>query len=316
VYGAIFSGRGCPAACTYCYKGVFGAGCRFRSADDVFKEMRFLHQNFKVTAFEFMDDAFSADLDRVERLCDLILAEPGFKIKWQCTTRLDLTRPDLLQKMKRSGCFRIFYGVESGDPDTLYRVNKHLDLEQAVQVLQWTHESGIRTIVGFMWGFPWDSPASVQASISFLKRVAPFVDEFNPLGILIPVPGTPLFEKIKDQYSLDSWWLKDRFGKLYRDNICFPYFQRRFYNDFGLLNDGFFLFSPEVKRLIRKGTQRIGRHNLFRNTPFLKALLTYIAVQLSRVLFSINPKWECAVFSYFSDLKKKPTDQSNREDPP
>jgi anaerobic magnesium-protoporphyrin IX monomethyl ester cyclase len=311
VYGAIFSGRGCPAACTYCYKGVFGAGCRLRSAQNVFDEMVHLNTTFGVTAFEFMDDAFSADPDRVNTLCDLILAKPDFNIKWQCTTRLDLTEPDLLVKMKKSGCFRIFYGVESGDPDTLFRVNKHLDIEQIVTILRWTHDAGIRTIVGFMWGFPWDSPASVRASIRFIKRLSPYVDEFNPLGLLIPVPGTRLFNDIKDHHSLDNWWLKDQFGKLYRDNVYFPYFQRRFYNDFGLLEDGFFPYPAEVKRLIKKGIRSIGTHNLFRNNPFPGAILTYMAVMVSSVLFRINPNLERSVFESLAGLKQTKKEQES-----
>jgi anaerobic magnesium-protoporphyrin IX monomethyl ester cyclase len=303
VYGAIFSGRGCPAACTYCYKGVFGPGCRFRSAENVFQEMKFLHAAYGVTAFEFMDDAFSADLNRVDQLCDLIRTEPGFDIVWQCTTRLDLTHPALLKKMKQSGCFRIFYGLESGDMDTLFRVNKQLDLDQAVDVLRWTHDLGIRSIVGFMWGFPWDSPSSVRTSIRFLKRIAPFVDEFNPLGLLIPVPGTKLFEDIKNRYSLENWWMQDRFGKLYRDNVYFPYFQRRFYNDFGLLKDGFFSYPPEVKKLIRTGTRLIGRHNLFRNKPFCSAIMIYAAVLISEFLFILHPEIEYRLFEYLNRIK-------------
>lgn len=302
-FGAIFSGRGCPAACTYCYKGVFGSGCRFRTADDVFAEMKHLHTRYGVTAFEFMDDAFSVDLDRVESLCDMILAEPDFTIRWQCTTRLDLTRPDLLRKMRDSGCFRIFYGVESGDKDTLFRVNKHLDLDQAVQVLKWTHEAGIRSIVGFMWGFPWDSPASVRASITFLKRVAPYVDEFNPLGLLIPVPGTRLYHDYSQRYGLENWWMEDRFGRLYRDNTYFPYFQRRFYNDFALLDDGFFPYPKQVKKLIRYGTHLIGRHNLFKNTLTGKAVIIFSAVMLSKLLYKVHPICEQAVFGLIGELK-------------
>ncbi|MBN1295291.1 cobalamin-dependent protein [bacterium] len=305
VYGAIFSGRGCPAACTYCYKGVFGPGCRFRSAENVFEEMLFLNRTYNVTAFEFMDDAFSADLDRVDQLCDLINRTPGLDICWQCTTRLDLTRPDLLQKMKKSGCFRIFYGLESGDQDTLFRVNKHLDLNHAIQVLEWTHTLGIRTIVGFMWGFPWDSPASVKASIRLLRTIAPFVDEFNPLGILIPVPGTRLFEDCRNRYHLDHWWIEDRFGRLYRDNVVFPYFQRRFYNDFALLNDGFFPYSPQVRRLIRKGTSFIGRHNVLRNTPLYRAIPVLGAVMLSRLLFLIHPRLEQFVFGCLTTARAR-----------
>ncbi len=305
VYGPIFSGRGCPANCAYCYKGVFGHGCRLRSAENVFSEMKHLNERYGVTAFEFMDDAFSADLERVDRLCDMILDDPDFSPNWQCTTRMDLTTRELLLKMKRAGCFRIFYGVESGDPETLDRVNKHLDLDRAERVLKWTREAGIKSIVGFMWGFPWDSPAGVRQSISYLRRIAPFTDEFNPLGILIPVPGTRIYNEYKTSCRLKNWWLENRFGHLYRSNIYFPYFQRRFYNDFSLLDDGFFPFTPEVKKMIRKGINFIGKHNLFRNEPRGRALVFYAGVLLSRGLFKLSPRLEMTVFRKLGDIKHR-----------
>ncbi len=305
VYGPIFSGRGCPAACSYCYKGVFGSGCRMRSAENVFQEMLELHDTFGVTAFEFMDDAFSADLKRVHKLCDLILDRDNFDPVWQCTTRMDLTDPDLLVKMQKAGCFRIFYGVESGDLDTLYRVNKHLDLDQAYKVLEWTRSAGIKSIVGFMWGFPWDSPSSVRASINYLKKIAPFTDEFNPLGILIPVPGTALYEKYAARFNLENWWMKDKFGMIYRSNQYFPYYQRRFYNDFSLLKDGFFPYPVSVRKMIKKGINFIGRHNLFNNSHPVRAGMVYAAVLLSKLLFAISPGAEKTFFEFMDHLRVK-----------
>jgi len=305
VFGAIFSGRGCPASCDYCYKGVFGHGCRIRTAENVFKEMKHLNKQFNVTAFEFMDDAFSADLDRVDKLCELILADPEFNPVWQCTTRLDLTTEELLKKMRLAGCFRIFYGVESGDKETLLRVNKHIDIRNAEKVLKWTRDAGIKSIVGFMWGFPWDSPSSIRASVEFIKRIASYTDEFNPLGILIPVPGTKLYQNYKDIYQLENWWLKEKYGQLYRSNAYFPYYQRRFYNDFGLLNDGFFPFPHEVKKLIEKGIHSIGRHNLFKNSNPVYASVTLMAVMLSEIIYKIHPELEQIFFNALHELKAR-----------
>ena len=305
IYGPIFSGRGCPANCQYCYKGVFGHGCRLRSAESVFQEMLHLHKTFGVNAFEFMDDAFSADLERISNLCDMILKEPDFQPVWQCTTRLDLTTPALLKKMYSAGCFRIFYGVESGDTDTLDRVNKHLDLPRAIQVLKWTREAKIKSITGFMWGFPWDSPSSLRSSLDFLRQMAPYTNEFNPLGILIPVPGTGIYNRYKDRYHLDNWWLQNRFGRLYRTNAYFPYYMRRFYNDFALIDDGFFPFPPEVKKMIRQGTRFIGRHNLYSNTAKPIAYLVHVAVITSRILFSIHPLLEQSVFGVLGEIKAR-----------
>ncbi|MBN2057014.1 cobalamin-dependent protein [bacterium] len=301
-FGPIFSGRGCPAQCTYCYKGVFGAQVRVRSAENVFAEMMFLHDRHGVTAFEFMDDTFSIFPDRVERLCDLIL-ESGLTFRWQCTTRLDFTTSDLLIKMKEAGCFRVFYGFETGDPDTLLRIRKRLDIEQAIKVLKWSHEAGIRSIVGFMFGFPWETAAQVNNTTRIIRRLRSFVDEFNPLGIMIPVPGTEIYREFSEQFGLRNWWLEDNFGRRYRTNTYYPYFRKRFYNDFSLLEDGFFPFPPDVRRAIIRGTRVIGTHNIFHNILFPKNIIVYALVHFSMLLYRISPRLEQHIFLMFDRMK-------------
>lgn len=306
-YGPIFSGRGCPARCTYCYKGVFGATVRVRSAENVYQEMLHLHQTYGTTAFEFMDDSFSVYPERVFRLCELLLlGEHNFK--WQCTTRLDFTSPALLQKMKQAGCFRVFYGFESGDKTTLKRIKKRLDVEQAVTVLKWTKQQGIRSIVGFMYGFPWETVDQVHNTTKIIKRLRPYVDEFNPLGIMIPVPGTEIYQEYALQYGLEGWWLKTRFGHRYRSNSYYPYFRKRFYNDFALLEDGFFPFPSAIRRAIISGTRVIGTHNVFSTVSFPKNLFIYLFVHISMGLYQLSPNLEQAVFTRLArgkDILKK-----------
>ncbi len=304
-YGPIFSGRGCPARCSYCYKGVFGQSIRIRSAENVLAEMLDLYRRYGTTAFEFMDDAFSVDLERVSKLCDLIRESFPVPIRWQCTTRLDFTDRNLLRKMKEAGCFRVFYGFESGDRETLRRVNKKLDIDQAIQVLKWTNQTGIRSIVGFMFGFPWETPEQVDATTRIIRRISPFVDEFNPLGIMIPVPGTAIYEEYAERFGLLDWWLKDDFGARYRSNRYYPFFRRRFYNDFALLESGFFPFPPRVRRAIVRGTRTIGVHNLFHNNSLPKALGLLGMVYLSKLLYRIHPELEKAVFDRLGALKDR-----------
>lgn len=307
-FGPIFSGRGCPGQCTYCYKGVFGSLVRVRSAKNVIAEMLELNERFGVTAFEFMDDAFSVDMERVSHLCDLILDEFPEPIRWQCTTRLDLTDRSLLLKMKRAGCFRVFYGFESGDRDTLRMVRKRLDIQQAIQVLKWTHDTGMQSIVGFMFGFPWETVTQVNHTTRIIRRISAFVDEFNPLGIMIPVPGTVIYETWSKVSGFQDWWLKDKYGNRYRSNAYFPFFRRRFYNDFSLLEDGFFPFPPHVKRAIRRGTRVIGLHNLYHNNSCLKATILLVLVLLSMTLYRIHPNLEQWLFQKFRTLRHRLAD--------
>jgi len=310
--GPIFSGRGCPARCSYCYKGVFGQTIRIRSAENVFLEMLDTYQRYGTTAFEFMDDAFSVDNRRVAELCQLILARMPVPIRWQCTTRLDLTDRNLLELMHNAGCFRVFYGFESGDRETLRRVRKKLDLDNAIQVLRWTHETGIKSIVGFMYGFPWETEEQVNNTTKIIKRISRFVNEINPLGIMVPVPGTAIYKEYADQYGFKDWWLRDEYGAKYRSNRYYPFFRRRFYNDFALLEDGFFPFPPRVRRAIIRGTRTIGWHNLRRNNNLVKALILLGVVYLSMGIYRIHPSVEQWLFSRLGQLKAIITSRSSR----
>ncbi len=304
-FGPIFSSRGCPAHCTYCYKGVFGDGIRLRSAQNVIEEMLEMYHKFNVKAFEFLDDSFSADPKRVIEICQLIKEKFPEPIKWQCTTRLDFTDKKLLEIMRSSGCFRVFYGFESGDKRTLKLVQKKIDVEQAVQVLNWTKQVGIKSIVGFMYGFPWETVEHVNNTTKIIKRLRRYVDEFNKVGILVPVPGTKLYNDYKDSYNLENWWLKDSYGKRYRQNIYYPYFRRNFYNDFALLEDGFFQFPKKVKKAIKKGIRTIGTHNIFHNNPLPIALILITMVYISKFLYAINPKLEEKIFFFLRKIKYK-----------
>lgn len=305
-HGGMFTSRGCPATCTYCNLSVYGRRVRVRSAQDIFNEMKFLKQNYGVTAFEYLDDTFSAKFARIEELCHLIINDDEMRgIKWQANTRLDFANQDLLELMARSGCFRLFWGLESGDEATLKKVAKKQEVDKAVQTLTWAHEVGIKSICGMMFAFPWDTPQNTMNTVELIRRLEDVVEEFNPLGLLVPVPGTPIYDEYCAKGELKEWWLSDNFGHLYRSNTYFPFFRRRFYNDFALLEDGFFEFDAATKKTIYYATNVIGWHNITRNNPPYKAAALLAAVYVSKVLYAIHPTLEGIVFDKISKLKRK-----------
>ena len=57
----------------------------------------------KANIVVFTDDLFTFDMDRVEQICDLILAR-GIRKKYLINARLEIARrPDVLRKMERAG---------------------------------------------------------------------------------------------------------------------------------------------------------------------------------------------------------------------
>ena len=93
-------------------------------------------EKFNVKNIFFEDDNLTLDLARFEAVCDGLI-EKKIKIGWETPNgvRADCLNLNLLEKMKKSGCQSVFFGVESGDQQILNNVIcKSLDLNRVVEV--------------------------------------------------------------------------------------------------------------------------------------------------------------------------------------
>jgi anaerobic magnesium-protoporphyrin IX monomethyl ester cyclase len=119
-YGMIQSARGCPYQCNYCVKS-YGSKLTELTPERIIGEMREWKRLFGVRSIRFIDDTFTINRRRVLEICDRI-AEADLGVSWACLSRTDNLDCELLIAMKRSGCVRIYFGMESGSQ----RMLRHL----------------------------------------------------------------------------------------------------------------------------------------------------------------------------------------------
>jgi radical SAM superfamily enzyme YgiQ (UPF0313 family) len=93
--------------------------------------------------------------------------------------------------MKAAGCWRIFYGVESGTQELLDTIEKGENLEQIEEAFRLTKKVGIQVEGSFMLGLPGETPETIKRTINFAKKLGP---EFAAFCMTIPFPGTKLYE--------------------------------------------------------------------------------------------------------------------------
>jgi len=188
----LLTSRGCPYSCAYCYKGVFGKQYRVRSAESVLSEIRSLVRSYDARHLYFGDDIFMLEEKRVRALCEGILRmDPG--LSWSCLARVDTVSPDLLAVMKRAGCSQIHYGIESGSPEILDRINKKIDLDAVERAVAWTRDAGIRSKGYFMAGLPGDTEETLNKTLTFAGRLR--LDEVM-FSLATPFPGTKLWDEL------------------------------------------------------------------------------------------------------------------------
>ena len=154
---SMITSRGCPFNCCFCSVHLhMGKEFRAHSSSYVLKHIQYVVEKFDVKNIFFEDDNLTLDLPRFEAICDGLI-EQKIKIGWETPNgvRADCLNMNLLQKMKKSGCKSVFFGVESGDQQILDNVIcKSLDLNRVVEVAKICRKIGLKTGAFYIIGFP------------------------------------------------------------------------------------------------------------------------------------------------------------------
>jgi radical SAM superfamily enzyme YgiQ (UPF0313 family) len=196
----VITSRGCPNACTFCDRNVFGRRYRERSAENVVAEIRHLWEEYRVREIAFVDDTFLVNKRRVYRLFELLDAA-GLRFPWTCMARVSNVDFELLRFLKRHGCWNIAFGIESADEAILRVIKKNISLERARQVVDWCHQLGIKTKGFFIVGHPLETVATIDKTIAFacsLKLDAVVVT------INTPIPGSQQYREAREYGRLDT----------------------------------------------------------------------------------------------------------------
>lgn len=186
------SSRGCIYGCVYCNKNIFGKRFRTKSPERVVEEMMKLKKmGFKEV--HFTDDAFTTDIKRAKKICDLLI-EKNVNLDFALINGIRVNQIDLelLMKLKKAGCYKIFFGIESGNQQILNNIRKGVRLQQIVQAVNWAKEAGLEILGSFMIGLPGETEETMRDTIEFAKRL-PL--DLAKMSILIPLPATPIFEE-------------------------------------------------------------------------------------------------------------------------
>lgn len=199
---SVISSRGCPYQCSYCDRSVFSRGFRFNSPEYIVEHLRYLHRDFGIRHVFFYDDLFTFDRKRVERFC-VLMEQKRVPVTYNCIARLEHVDRELVTLLKRSGCWQVNFGIESGDPEIVAKHRKLYELEKVREKLAMVRESGMRVKGLFMMGFPGETEQSIRRTIDFAVSLP--LDEVN-VTKFTPFPGAPAFATIREHGEFDEDW--------------------------------------------------------------------------------------------------------------
>lgn len=187
----VVASRGCPFECVYCYR-IYGRRVRRRSPESIVSEIEELEARYGIRYTGFPDDLFTSDRSFVLEVCRLIRDRlPG--LKWSCLGRVNTVDAEMLSEMKRSGCYWISYGIESGSPAMLEAMNRKVTPAQCLEALKLTRRAGIHAEGSFMIGMYGETRETIEETVSFCAKA----DITAPMLFVTPYPGTRIFERAR-----------------------------------------------------------------------------------------------------------------------
>lgn len=194
----IITSRGCPFNCTFCTaKQISGSKWRFRSAENIIEELKILKMKYNIREFQIWDDNFTLNKERAKKFCDLLIKE-NLNLIWWCPNgvRLETLDKELLIKMKKSGCYAIALGIESGSEKIQKDMNKNINFSHLKEMIDFSNKIGMRTQGFFIIGYPTETRADILKTIKLAKDLNLKRTAFH---LFQPLFGSEIYNKLKKE---------------------------------------------------------------------------------------------------------------------
>lgn len=210
--------RGCPHRCTFCINAILKNKWRARTVEQVLEDLRIIKNAdyFRGKKIRFWDENFFVDIGRAKAIIEGMIKNELI-IPWETTVRVgyikeEMINDDFLAKLKRSGCYLLSFGAESGSLKILKKIQKDITVEEILYSAKQCLKYGIIPQYSFMIGLPGETREDMFMTLDLIDKLIKLSDKVQILGpqAFRPYPGSPLYEECKkagwrEPQSLKEW---------------------------------------------------------------------------------------------------------------
>ena len=284
--------RGCPYQCTFCYNTEFSLFFkekywRQRSIQDVIEEICYVKEKYGLEWVHFQDGTFNADKKWLKSFLEEY--DKAGLPQFLCNARVETIDEEIVSLLKKTGCNRITFGIQSGNQRIRQGVaGRHTTDKKILEACELCKKYKIRVGIDVIFGWPSETLEEAMDTVRLCRKVD--VDTYSS-NVLIFYPGLrvtkyayennyieriPTLDEIRLLNSNRSLLNNEKkklfinMDKLFYYIVKFPKFEKIFLNLIKLPPNRLFLFL--------KNTQFMARSLKYdKDTPKSKTIFNYMA---------------------------------------
>jgi len=167
--------RGCPGRCAFCESTRIWGKHRSRSPENIHQELVYITRHMETRHIAPFDSIINGHLPHLMQVARMI-TEQGPEITWEgnfmASSRMS---QEIYQALHRSGCRRVYFGLETASPAVLQSMKKPFSLQTAIDNILWAHGAGCQVYLNFITGFPGEDQQHFEESLEFLRQYKDFI---------------------------------------------------------------------------------------------------------------------------------------------
>ena len=194
--------------CTFCSWTTLYPKYLVRKPELLLDEIGILIERYGIK--EIMDDSGAFPTGKWLRTFCEGMIERGYnkKVILDCNMRFCALSYEEYRLMKRAGFRFVLFGLESANQSTLDRIDKAEKVEEMVESCRLAKKAGLSPHITIMFGYPWEDERQVQNTVNLGRKIL-IKGWAHTLQatVLIPYPGTPLYNECKE----NGWLLTENY---------------------------------------------------------------------------------------------------------
>lgn len=200
----MLSSRGCPYHCAFCSTSRYtGNQARYASAEYVADEIEFIYKSYGAKYITIYDDLFAMNSKRVARIVELLGAKNILgKLEFAVNSRTDMVTEELATVFQQMNVKAVGLGVESGCQETLdYLKSGGITVEDNANAIRILRKHKIKPYCSIIIGSPYEDEEALRQTVKFIEENKV---EFMDINVLVPFPGTPVWDYAKSRGLVDD----------------------------------------------------------------------------------------------------------------